>query len=105
LIASPPAPNLSSPPFPTRRSSALHIDVVGALLETRDFGGNTGLGDAACLDMRLCRPHQFVLLPLQTGAGGKAEEHTSELQSRGHLVCRLLLEKKKKKQESNIVQL
>src|SRR6266508_5446399 len=25
------------------------------------------------------------------------EEHTSELQSRGHLVCRLLLEKKKKK--------
>src|SRR5690625_5542193 len=33
-------------------------------------------------------------------AGGilndRSEEHTSELQSRGHLVCRLLLEKKKK---------
>src|SRR5437660_2138207 len=28
----------------------------------------------------------------------RSEEHTSELQSRGHLVCRLLLEKKKKKQ-------
>src|SRR5207253_11263526 len=28
---------------------------------------------------------------------GRSEEHTSELQSRGHLVCRLLLEKKKKK--------
>src|SRR5437870_10885606 len=27
----------------------------------------------------------------------RSEEHTSELQSRGHLVCRLLLEKKKKK--------
>src|SRR5439155_26177043 len=27
--------------------------------------------------------------------GGRSEEHTSELQSRGHLVCRLLLEKKK----------
>src|SRR6266508_5493912 len=27
---------------------------------------------------------------------GRSEEHTSELQSRGHLVCRLLLEKKKK---------
>src|SRR5690625_7112499 len=29
-------------------------------------------------------------------AQGRSEEHTSELQSRGHLVCRLLLEKKKK---------
>src|SRR5439155_24155715 len=28
--------------------------------------------------------------------GHRSEEHTSELQSRGHLVCRLLLEKKKK---------
>src|SRR5690625_5574905 len=27
--------------------------------------------------------------------GERSEEHTSELQSRGHLVCRLLLEKKK----------
>src|SRR5690625_6507134 len=27
----------------------------------------------------------------------RSEEHTSELQSRGHLVCRLLLEKKKNK--------
>src|SRR5215510_16502399 len=30
-------------------------------------------------------------------AHSRSEEHTSELQSRGHLVCRLLLEKKKKK--------
>src|SRR5205809_5750023 len=29
-------------------------------------------------------------------AGGRSEEHTSELQSRLHLVCRLPLEKKKK---------
>src|SRR5439155_21182867 len=29
------------------------------------------------------------------GGRGRSEEHTSELQSRGHLVCRLLLEKKK----------
>src|SRR5439155_18505045 len=29
-------------------------------------------------------------------ATGRSEEHTSELQSRGHLVCRLLLEKKKR---------
>src|SRR5690625_1966574 len=39
-------------------------------------------------------------LPLQLqgragGNGSRSEEHTSELQSRGQLVCRLLLEKKK----------
>src|SRR2546422_6666254 len=32
-------------------------------------------------------------------AGRRSEEHTSELQSRLHLVCRLLLEKKKKKKQ------
>src|SRR5207253_11304586 len=31
------------------------------------------------------------------GPNARSEEHTSELQSRGHLVCRLLLEKKKNK--------
>src|SRR5436305_6645108 len=31
--------------------------------------------------------------------GRRSEEHTSELQSRPHLVCRLLLEKKKKKKK------
>src|SRR5437660_6876195 len=35
--------------------------------------------------------------PAVQGGNGRSEEHTSELQSRGHLVCRLLLEKKKKK--------
>src|SRR5207253_6824192 len=30
----------------------------------------------------------------------RSEEHTSELQSRGHLVCRLLLEKKKQEQKT-----
>src|SRR2546422_4808478 len=42
-----------------------------------------------------------------TGSSWKAtrrrsEEHTSELQSRLHLVCRLLLEKKKKKQRDQL---
>src|SRR2546422_5165712 len=32
---------------------------------------------------------------------GRSEEHTSELQSRLHLVCRLLLEKKKTKQDKS----
>src|SRR5687768_18006604 len=33
---------------------------------------------------------------------GRSEEHTSELQSRLHLVCRLLLEKKKKHQDNYV---
>src|SRR5258707_15528091 len=34
--------------------------------------------------------------PAARGSPGRSEEHTSELQSRQYLVCRLLLEKKKK---------
>src|SRR5439155_20566661 len=45
-----------------------------------------------------------VVVHCTTGEGldeaYRSEEHTSELQSRGHLVCRLLLEKKKKQGES-----
>src|SRR5690625_5942740 len=43
---------------------------------------------------------EMLLVDLGEGmnrlGGSRSEEHTSELQSRGHLVCRLLLEKKKK---------
>src|SRR5437870_9908236 len=38
---------------------------------------------------------QVVLRRGRMQAALRSEEHTSELQSRGHLVCRLLLEKKK----------
>src|SRR5690606_41848486 len=38
----------------------------------------------------------------QTQPRDRSEEHTSELQSRENLVCRLLLEKKKKKNQSNV---
>src|SRR5690625_5636591 len=38
--------------------------------------------------------HESVIL--STCNRTRSEEHTSELQSRGHLVCRLLLEKQKK---------
>src|SRR5438876_7804406 len=46
-------------------------------------------------------PHFFWLPPIVaaptfTGVFNRSEEHTSELQSPVHLVCRLLLEKKKK---------
>src|SRR5439155_13627013 len=38
--------------------------------------------------------HDMVAEAWLTRAQKRSEEHTSELQSRGHLVCRLLLEKK-----------
>src|SRR5439155_12360198 len=36
-----------------------------------------------------------ILFGTPTRFGNRSEEHTSELQSRGHLVCRLVLEKKR----------
>src|SRR2546425_4939320 len=39
----------------------------------------------------------FDLRKIVSGVGTRSEEHTSELQSLAYLVCRLLLEKKKKK--------
>src|SRR3712207_7239716 len=36
-------------------------------------------------------------------AGTRSEEHTSELQSRQYLVCRLLLEKKKNNAKTNVI--
>src|SRR5690625_6140710 len=47
-----------------------------------------------CFTRGLCL--SSIGIALRTlGAVIRSEEHTSELQSRGHLVCRLLLEKKK----------
>src|SRR5436305_10194996 len=41
------------------------------------------------------RPLAFVFVDVDPASGeARSEEHTSELQSRPHLVCRLLLEKK-----------
>src|SRR2546430_4975609 len=41
--------------------------------------------------------HQHLKDPKEAGGPLRSEEHTSELQSQSNLVCRLLLEKKKKK--------
>src|SRR5699024_12095406 len=46
---------------------------------------------SGCCSRRSTTPHEH--------RAGRSEEHTSELQSRFDLVCRLLLEKKKKKQD------
>src|SRR5687768_18001824 len=43
-------------------------------------------------------PVSPLFVPKKSGRP-RSEEHTSELQSRLHLVCRLLLEKKKKKKQ------
>src|SRR2546422_6245805 len=46
--------------------------------------------------------HQIDVHIVSALGGKRSEEHTSELQSRLHLVCRLLLEKKKNIQEKYI---
>src|SRR3712207_8983067 len=59
-----------------------------------------------CMDICVaCRARTCVVCPTSSTAstattghyGERSEEHTSELQSRQYLVCRLLLEKKKQK--------
>src|SRR2546430_11506659 len=57
------------------------------------------LHDALPISNRTGTSIEFALRGPGTGAGttaSRSEEHTSELQSQSNLVCRLLLEKKKK---------
>src|SRR5690625_7107388 len=68
----------------------LGVDGTAGLLERSRAGGAERLGLV---------PEASRSAGAVAGAGSQAdrdrsEEHTSELQSRGHLVCRLLLEKK-----------
>src|SRR5690625_3347833 len=58
--------------------------------ETGEIATSRNAGNAA-LGVRLCNRARYEL--------DRSEEHTSELQSRGQIVCRLLLEKKKKELE------
>src|SRR5438045_5021168 len=83
--------------FPTRRSSDL-------------FRAPVGLGEVVDIGVRPSRlgTKSFELEYELRSAGRvvaeakRSEEHTSELQSLRHLVCRLLLEKKKKKRSKII---
>src|SRR5207253_8606069 len=97
LYCSAARPGLHS--FPTRRSSDLDGEVVTG------HGRGRGLGyPTANLRTwpRLLLPGQGIYAGVATHgarryrAAIRSEEHTSELQSRGHLVCRLLLERKKR---------
>src|SRR5439155_25977858 len=59
------------------------------------------LGEGLCR-ARPAEPRFRGDVPAGRDVFQRSEEHTSELQSRGHLVCRLLLEKKKKKKKKYI---
>src|SRR5690606_41886167 len=88
------------PSFPTRRSSDLDPGIVldadeldPVLVQDRVAGPRVQvprLADRPDVHDRLLRIGKRVAVV-------RSEEHTSELQSRENLVCRLLLEKKKKK--------
>src|SRR5207247_9989364 len=92
--------------FPTRRSSdlplvAIHfhqiawVGLIANLLIVPFVGFLVvPLGLLGCVGTLLSGSDSLVFaIPVQ--AGLRSEEHTSELQSRVDLVCRLLLEKKK----------
>src|SRR5439155_4967189 len=87
------------PSFPTRRSSDLTI--AGVLREHAHYSllqKSSSLQDAVSPLWKPGAPDRTAAFMRTQRAGAlppdRSEEHTSELQSRGHLVCRLLLEKK-----------
>src|SRR2546427_8427846 len=57
------------------------------------------VGPGSVPDPGAHRARQHRLVGGRPRHGARSEEHTSELQSQSNLVCRLLLEKKKKKHE------
>src|SRR5437588_3540676 len=92
--ASAPVPRPSAP-APVAVASAAAVSAPG-------FSGERI--HSSPLVRRMAKEHGIDLATVQgTGAGGRiskrSEEHTSELQSHSDLVCRLLLEKKKKQQK------
>src|SRR5690606_41578348 len=93
------------PSFPTRRSSDLPGGAGSEPLETTGNPGHrraaaqtyrhaVGAGRAPAGRPGFLPPAEENPLTL-FGVDDRSEEHTSELQSRENLVCRLLLEKKK----------
>src|SRR5699024_11898484 len=74
------------------RSDVLRYEELrAARLSSRPKGVATAVSTAASTKLAIKNTGN------QTGSGNRSEEHTSELQSRFDLVCRLLLEKKNKK--------
>src|SRR5207253_8973412 len=80
--------------FPTRRSSDLRAKPSGRTSWSR---GACSAAPCAARSSAWRPPGGGSQSPSPTWSAARwarSEEHTSELQSRGHLVCRLLLEKK-----------
>src|SRR3712207_7069175 len=71
-----------------------HLDDAHALGGVVPAAGDVGL-QRVLADVAERRVAQVVAERDGLGEGLRSEEHTSELQSRQYLVCRLLLEKKK----------
>src|SRR5690606_41566301 len=84
------------PSFPTRRSSDLELTVLlQRLQDVLEVHQADATGQAGLAIPRRQAVTYGLELRIGRGALARSEEHTSELQSRENLVCRLLLEKKK----------
>src|SRR3712207_8451686 len=68
--------------------------IAAALLVTQDEG-RTSPGGVSSSAFALKKAASIIATPPFMSRAPRSEEHTSELQSRQYLVCRLLLEKKK----------
>src|SRR5699024_12707206 len=79
--------------FPTRRSSDLFVGGIASVAGLAADGHGLPVGIAFVRGLVVRRDGQIKALG---HVDPRSEEHTSELQSRFDLVCRLLLEKKKK---------
>src|SRR5437870_4446738 len=80
-------------PMSTKFASSPAAGVGGAHpTETSRIGNGAGIRTSS----RVAPSLQLSGMVYFSARTSRSEEHTSELQSRGHLVCRLLLEKKKK---------
>src|SRR5690606_41703346 len=89
--------------FPTRRSSDLIGFFVNTLAVRVDLSGPPSVSELLArvkAQTVAAQEHQDLpfeqVVELVQPSRSRSEEHTSELQSRENLVCRLLLEKKKK---------
>src|SRR5439155_18790523 len=86
------SPHLSRSIMPTKASHFQTFGSVGSGIRYGRIRGfkksSRGLNQRLCTNKDRLDPRGFF------EAADRSEEHTSELQSRGHLVCRHLLEKK-----------
>src|SRR4051794_41567821 len=96
MIRRPPRSTLF--PYTTLFRSAMELVATGPGHAGKE---SVAARDAMPLDIVL-GAEPVVVARAIVGAGGRSEEHTSELQSPVHLVCRLLLEKKKTQHTSTL---